>query len=363
MLTLDEQGGLTRILANGVPVVSIADEDAVLEAVDRRILAEAYRLRIAEAITSYRAARQPALLWRHAGLAVAATFGVLLAGFVSHRLRRRLRRFVERHYAGRVHDLSIQSLQVVKAEHMWRLIQGTLTLLWGIVAVLLLYTYLRYTLSLFPWTRGIANRLVSIATDPLQLLVQGFLTQIPNLVFLAILALVTRFVLKLVRLFFDAVGHGTVTLPNFDTDWAMPTYKLTRILIVALALVVAYPYIPGSDTEAFKGISLFVGRDFLPRILIAHRQPDCGLQHDLPPRVQGGRSRQDRRARRRGHCRCGCSRRICAPRRTRRSSSRTRRLSARGRELHDDGARQRADPAHDGRASATRRPGGRSRRC
>jgi small-conductance mechanosensitive channel len=32
-----------------------------------------------------------------------------------------------------------------------------------------------------------------------------------------------------------------------------------RILVVALAVVVAYPYIPGSNSEAFKGVSLFMG--------------------------------------------------------------------------------------------------------
>ena len=61
------------------------------------------------------------------------------------------------------------------------------------------------------------------------------------------------------RLFFENVAAGRVTLRDFDADWAMPTYKLVRLLIIALALVVAYPYIPGSDTDAFKGISLFVG--------------------------------------------------------------------------------------------------------
>ena len=61
------------------------------------------------------------------------------------------------------------------------------------------------------------------------------------------------------RLFFEAVERGTVTLQNFDADWAAPTYKIVRLGIVAFALIVAYPYIPGSESEAFKGISLFIG--------------------------------------------------------------------------------------------------------
>jgi small-conductance mechanosensitive channel len=65
--------------------------------------------------------------------------------------------------------------------------------------------------------------------------------------------------LRLIRLFFDAIERGTVAPHNFDKDWASPTYRLVRIGVVAFAAVIAYPYIPGSNSEAFKGISVFLG--------------------------------------------------------------------------------------------------------
>ncbi|HEU4354991.1 MAG TPA: mechanosensitive ion channel family protein, partial [Actinomycetota bacterium] len=67
------------------------------------------------------------------------------------------------------------------------------------------------------------------------------------------------YLLKVVHLFFGAVGRGEVALSGFEPEWADPTYKLLRVAIVALALVVAYPYIPGSGSDAFKGISIFIG--------------------------------------------------------------------------------------------------------
>jgi small-conductance mechanosensitive channel len=63
----------------------------------------------------------------------------------------------------------------------------------------------------------------------------------------------------LARLFFDAVARGSVTLDGFDREWAQPTYKIVRAAIIALALIVAYPYVPGSQSDAFKGVSLFLG--------------------------------------------------------------------------------------------------------
>jgi small-conductance mechanosensitive channel len=82
---------------------------------------------------------------------------------------------------------------------------------------------------------------------------------IPKLIFLLVLFLVVRYLLKLFALFFDAVGAGRVPLRGFEAEWAQPTYHITRILVVLLALVIAYPYLPGSGSAAFQGLSIFAG--------------------------------------------------------------------------------------------------------
>jgi small-conductance mechanosensitive channel len=78
-------------------------------------------------------------------------------------------------------------------------------------------------------------------------------------VFLVVLYLVVRYILKLLRLFFTQVSRGKIKLQNFDPDWAMSTHKIVRFLVIAFAIVIAYPYIPGSDSLAFKGVSVFIG--------------------------------------------------------------------------------------------------------
>lgn len=87
----------------------------------------------------------------------------------------------------------------------------------------------------------------------------GFLGMVPNLVFLGLLFFVARFLLKLTGIFFQSVERGAITIADFDPEWAIPTYKIVRLLVVVLALVVAYPYIPGSESPAFKGLSIFLG--------------------------------------------------------------------------------------------------------
>jgi len=87
----------------------------------------------------------------------------------------------------------------------------------------------------------------------------GFVAALPNIFFLIVLFIVIRYLIKLIKLFFTGVNQGTISFANFDSEWALPTFKIVRFLIIILAVVVAYPYIPGSDSEAFKGISVILG--------------------------------------------------------------------------------------------------------
>ncbi len=108
-------------------------------------------------------------------------------------------------------------------------------------------------------TRPLATRLLTLVLDPLSRLGRGLVAQLPDLAFLLVLFLVARWLLRLTRLFFDAVAKGHVALSGFEPEWALPTYRIVRLAVVALALVVAYPYIPGSRSAAFQGISIFLG--------------------------------------------------------------------------------------------------------
>jgi small-conductance mechanosensitive channel len=119
--------------------------------------------------------------------------------------------------------------------------------------------FVSYALAQWPETRQLSRATVDVALNPLVTLGNGFVANIPRLVFLLILFVILRGAIRVVRLFFEAVERGTVSLSGFDAEWSQPTYKIVRLAIVAFGLVVAYPYIPGSSSDAFKGVSLFAG--------------------------------------------------------------------------------------------------------
>ena len=250
-----EGDGVTRIQAGDVPIMTVVEADAALEQVRRLELAEVHLLRIRQAVIDYRAARTPAAIRRSAVNLLVAT--LVLAGAVV--ALHWFSRLVVRRIHARIRSIEIQSLELMRAERIWAALTNSLLALRTLIFLAIALVYLGFVLAQFPWTRGLSRDLAGFALGPLQVMAAGVVAHIPSLVFLAVLFFVVRLALRLVRLFFDAVGRRTITFTNFDAEWAEPTYKIVRLAIVAFALVVAYPYIPGSDTAAFRGISLMAG--------------------------------------------------------------------------------------------------------
>jgi small-conductance mechanosensitive channel len=262
-LRLVEMEDRTRIMAGDRLVMAIVDPDVGTQGVSRQTLAAQLLVRVAAAITAYRADRRPRVLLIHSAYALLATaiFALLLYFFrgMFHRLdalaERRLKYHVER--------LEAKSHQLIQAQQLVSGVHGVLKFFGALTVLAVLYIYLSVVLSLYPWTRSLATHLFEIFLDPLNALLLGFVDLLPKLAFIAILALVTRYGLKLTRLYFTGMEQGSITPPaKFDRDWALPTYKIVRMVIIAFALVVAYPHIPGSSSEAFKGVSIFIGLMF-----------------------------------------------------------------------------------------------------
>ncbi|MGD8897594.1 MAG: mechanosensitive ion channel, partial [Acidobacteriota bacterium] len=248
-----------EIMAGGRSVGLVLEADARFEGLNVHELALAQREAVKAALIRYRAARTPMRLGTAAARTLAAT--AILAALIALLLPlfRRIDRFVQRRWKRHVEELEEKSFELLRADRIRGMIRGALRTIRAVLLLALFYVYLSHTLTLFPWTRFIAVRLNAWVLNPLRSMGSAFLAEIPDLIFLAILAIVVRYGLKLLRLFFAGIDGGSIRFEGFDAEWAWPTYKIVRVAIIAFAVVVAYPYIPGSGSEAFKGVSLFAG--------------------------------------------------------------------------------------------------------
>jgi small-conductance mechanosensitive channel len=249
----------TNITAGDRFLVTVTDADARVEDIERGLLARTYVERIQSTVRAYRQAREPAVVLRGARQAVAATLVLLLVLLGVWWAFRRLDARFSHGYEERIRSLEFQSFEILRAQRLrgaFRAVVGTLR---GALTLLAVYFWLQFALSSFPLTRPLSARLLSLVLDPLSRFGRALLAQLPDLVLLLVLFLATRWTLRLARAFFDAVGRGQIALSGFESEWAVPTYRILRLFVVMFALVMAYPYIPGSRSAAFQGISIFLG--------------------------------------------------------------------------------------------------------
>ncbi|HKU62568.1 MAG TPA: mechanosensitive ion channel family protein [Gemmatimonadales bacterium] len=258
-LIIRETPVASLVLAEDRLLLGVLDADAELEGINRQVVAEGFRRRIGEGIREYRREREPGVLWVGAERALAATLALAVALWLGRLARRRMHAVLERRYRQRVHDFQVSNIPLVRAEQLWRLGNRLLTLVAVLVAATIVYFYLEYVLVLFPWTRALGFGLTAMLLRPVTTLVQGALDYVPNIIFLLVLAIVTRWLLAFIHVIFRQLGDGSLAISGFDQEWAVPTERIVRLLVFGFALVVAYPYIPGSGTEAFKGLSIMFG--------------------------------------------------------------------------------------------------------
>jgi small-conductance mechanosensitive channel len=159
----------------------------------------------------------------------------------------------------RIQGVKLGTFEFFTAERVKAVLVGTVKIFRLLTALFLFYLLLHLGLSFFPWTHKYAVMLYESLLEALAVIGRGIWDQIPSIIFLIVLILIARYVLKTLRFVFAQVEAGKITLPGVDAEVAPITYKIMRILVIAFVAVIAYPFIPGSDSAAFKGISIFLG--------------------------------------------------------------------------------------------------------
>ncbi len=210
-------------------------------------------------IGRYREAHSPRAIVEGFVKALLATVVLLLVLFLMTRVGRSLHRRAERWFAGREEAIATRTRHLVNLRHLLAALDTALHLVGLTILLVALYAYLSFVLGCFPWTRHLSTHLFQLVSAPFSDFVAAFGRRVPGLIFVAVLAVAVHYFLRFCHSVFRAIELGNIELKGFYPDWAMTTYKLVRILVVACAVVIAYPYIPGSETAAFKGISIFFG--------------------------------------------------------------------------------------------------------
>ncbi|AXT25670.1 mechanosensitive ion channel protein MscS [Ruegeria sp. AD91A] len=258
-ITFEETDLGIRIRADGEIVSIVTVADAELDQMELDVLGFLHGQAIEEAILAYRSNRTEQARVSGAIEAAGWTIGfvvfVLVILWLHRRIRRRTLKLVKRY----LQDVETATAKSVQAEAIAALIRYGLNFVLLVIFFLGFYYYLSFVLLAFAETRYFAQLLLTYLTEPVLLIFKGILSYIPNLIMLSLIAWITLYIIKGMRVFFDAVEAGSFEMDDFEKHWVNPTFNIARVVVILIALVFAVPYIPGSDSAAFQGLTILVG--------------------------------------------------------------------------------------------------------
>ena len=251
----------TEIVGGDNSIMGVFDADAAAEApgLSRQALAQIYLKKISSALQQYRADREPAQLARNAFRIAGWTVLLLLAEFAMFGSLRWLTVRIGQRYDSAIEQIEAGTFRLIRAESIWTAMRFATRLFALVAALTVFYVYLHITLDYLPWTRALSSDLRALTVAPLLVLAREAVAAIPSLLVIVVIVAVARYVSRLARFFFLAIESGAITFSGFEAEWSKPTYNIVRVLIIAFAAMVCYPYIPGSGSQAFKGITIFIG--------------------------------------------------------------------------------------------------------
>jgi len=155
--------------------------------------------------------------------------------------------------------LRIGGFTLVRARQVTLFVRRTVLVGGWVLAAILAYLWITFVLTRFPLTRPWGQALGGFLVATVRDLALGAVGAIPGLITVLIIFAVTRGLTRLVTGFFASIESGRVVVPWVHADTAQPTRRIALALLWIFAIVVAYPYLPGSGSDVFKGVSVFLG--------------------------------------------------------------------------------------------------------
>lgn len=248
------------LMLDGQLALVISDEDAIATPGESvRTLADQAARTLEIVVAETREARDHRYLVRaamHAAVATAIWLVLLWLAHLAWRVTARtLMRVAERH----AERLRVGGGEVISRHHAIAAVRRIVGVVAMATMVILTWEWLGYVLGLFPFTRPWSEGLTGFVIDRTTGLLESIARGLPSLFVAVLIFAIAWLADRAQRSFFDRIASGRITLRALDRDVAPPTKRLATIAVWLFAAAMAYPYIPGSDTDAFKGLSVLLG--------------------------------------------------------------------------------------------------------
>lgn len=259
-LTIIQDGSTIEIMFKDKVVTTISQSDAMWEDKDAMVIAKEVSERAHKAIAKHKDLTSITTILKQIGLSILViVICFLLVKFINNLFRNKIRRFFLSKIGTWFKGWNIRDYQLMDAKRQVRFILFIIRTLRWTTSAFLIYIALPILFSIFPFTQRLASTLFGWVTKPITAIFTAIFDYLPDLFVILVIGTTMRYVVRGVKYLMNEIAIGNLKITGFYPDWARATYNIVRFLLYAFSFVMMFPYLPYSDSDIFKGVSVFVG--------------------------------------------------------------------------------------------------------
>jgi len=257
--TIENNEISSDIVYKDLIITSVTELDALLDGKPKEEVAAQYLKSIQETITKEKEANSLTKLLIRTGLVILILLVFSMLIFLINKLKRYSVQRILTERTQRIKDIKIKNYVLVTSVQKTRILINMINMLRWALIILMAFIMLPIIFSVFPFTQSWANNLIGMFTKPLKKAFAAVWDYIPKLITVFVILFIMRYAVRFVKYIFNEIDKGKLEVNGFHREFAMPTFTIVRFLLHAFTLVLIFPYLPGSNSDVFKGISVFIG--------------------------------------------------------------------------------------------------------
>jgi small-conductance mechanosensitive channel len=247
------------IYNNDVVVMAITDLDALWFNKTPDVLAAEY-LDIIKKRIKYQKSQHSLINWaKRIGLVLAVILGLTVLIKLINFLFKKGEIYFRRKNQQLFDYLVGKEIKILSPEQIQNILLKVYNVVRILVIIIIIYLSLPLMFSIFPETEGLTSQLIQWILTPVLKTLNAVIAFLPDLFTIVVIYLFFKYTIKGLKYFVTEISKGTLKIKGFHADWATPTFNILKFVLYAFMLVIVWPYLPGSGSAAFQGVSVFLG--------------------------------------------------------------------------------------------------------
>ncbi len=250
---------VTDIMYGEKVILSITDQDALWQNLSRIALAEQYQPIIQNKIQELREQHSILQIAKRVLLFILVIIIQYFLFKLTNYLFKKLRRKIIWLKQNRLRSITIRDYEFLNTHRQGRVLMFFTNVIRWIVLLIQLTISVPILFAIFPQTEDLALKIFSYLLEPVKMIFKSVGSYIPNLFIILVIYYCIKYIVKGIQYIANEIESENLKISGFYPDWAQPTFNIIRFLLYAFMIAMIYPYLPGSDSGVFQGISVFVG--------------------------------------------------------------------------------------------------------